>query len=508
MITLRHTVSALAVSTLLLFPACKKKESVSEDTSARALEKMMDKSGKSVNALSLKSSDLDKYFKVKKRNSSNGDAALSELGMFDGNDQISWGSRDGKNGNYVYKQVRLKAADGDMVAIKRMELQGVHYDGEEAASFDVMKLTGLSFGNEDGKGTIGSMQMARPHPKVAANILKGLSQLKELNDIDMNVELDGEQPFGAIKIADLDLSGDDGSASVDVMGWGSDEESGKSNFLVSNLKAQALTDYDTQANFSIKTISANGIDTELVKSLTEIGETGPKMNPFASGYGNLIIDDIDIKADALSLNMDGFQATTNKKGNIVTEKVTLQPLTIRLEGEMNSPEYADIKNMMSLLEIEEVHLTGGSTSVKNLAKGEVEVSDGFLSMKDGFDLNFSAKMSGISEDSANSGTQKINRANLEFTDHAIVDKALTFFGEQSGMTKEEMRQQAAAVLTFASLAGQVSPDVSTPLSKFINNGGTLSVEINPEVPLSMDALQTMADPSNLDELGVKLKHKK
>lgn len=510
MITLRHTVSALAVSTLLVFSACKKKDSVDVDSATNAVEKVMSKvGGDKISVKSLRASDLDKYFKVKKRSSSSGDAALKSLGLDDGNGMMSWDSKSGSDGNYVYKEVRLKSGDGDNLAIDRMELSGVHFDGDKAATFDVMSLTGLSIGTDQGKGTIGSLQMASPHPKVAANILNGLSQLKSLDDIDMDVDLDGEQAFGAFKIEKLNLTGDDGSASADVMGWGSDEDSGKSTFLVSNLKGQAISEDNVEANFSIKTISADGIDSELIKTITEFGPNPASFNPLNSGYGNIIVDDVTVKADALMLNMDGFMASSTQKGDVITEKTLLEPMTIRLDGDMNSADYAELKQIMDVIDMQEINLSGGSTTVKNKVSDTMEIKDAYLSMKDGFDLNYTAKMSGIANASENPDSMKVHRAAVKFKDHSITDKAFAFFGAQSGVTGDEMRAQIGGMVTLMSLGGQIPADITTPVSKFINNGGgTLSVDVNPATPLSMDALDKLQDPSQLKEMGISLKYEK
>lgn len=507
MITLRHTVSALAVSTLLVFSACKKKESVDVDSAANAVEKVMSKvGGDEISVKSLRASDLDKYFKVKKRSADSGDAALKALGLADGNGMMSWDSKTGGDGNYVYKEVRLKSGDGDNLAIDRMELSGVHMDGGEA-TFDVMSLTGLSMGTDQGKGTIGSLQMARPHPKVAVNILSGLSQLNSLDDMDMDVELDGEQAFGALRIQKLNLAGDDGTASADVIGWGSDEDSGKSTFLLSNFKGQAVSDDNVEANFSIKTISADGIDSELIKAFSESGPNPASFNPLSSGYGNVIVDDVSVKADALMLNMDGFLASSTQKGDVVTEKTLLQPMTIKLDGDVNNPEYAELKQIMDVIDMNEIHLSGGSTTIKNKASDSMEIKDAHLNMKDGFNLNYTAKMSGISAMSENPDAMKIHRASVKFKDDSITDKAFAFFGAQSGVTGDEMRAQIGGMMALMSMGGQIPADITTPVSKFISKGGgTLSVDVNPASPLSMAALQNMQDPSQLKEMGVSLKY--
>ncbi len=511
MITLRHTVSALAVSTLLVFGGCKKKDQVSGESAANAMEKVADKASESVKgALGLDrvgTADLNKYFKVKPRKSSDADQALAALGMNDGNAVMSWDSVDGSNGNYVYKNVSLKSAEGN-VAVKRMELKGVHMaDGD--GTFDTMELSDISLGN--GQGSIDSLKMAQPHPKVAASIVSGLSQLNSLDDLDMNVDVDGA-PFGALMIEGLNITGEEGSAKADVVGWGSDEVAEKGSMLVSNLQVDAVSDAGAPASVSIATISAKDVDLKLINSLRDStsGNTAgvAGVNPMGSGSGSIMIEDMNIVADAMRINLESLQSKTEEKGDIVSSRTILKPMTIKMDGETTDTSLMQIKSMLSQTGVSDITLSGDFKSSRNKATDELSISDSYLSVQDMMDLNFSGKMSGMSSAEANPDAVTLHNFSFDLTDRNFLDMAFKIAGEQNGVTGPEMRQQAAGLIALAALSGQIPANMTTPLSKFVNDGGTLSLSINPAAPMSMSQLQTINDPADLEKMGLSLSHRK
>ena len=514
MITLRHTVSALAVSTLLFFPACKKKDG---ESATNTVNKVIEKNlkGKNVSA-----SQLDPYFKVKKRNSTSGDEALKALGMEDDESVLSWNSRDGDTGNYVFKQVRLKSARGDNMAIDRMELKGVRMEGGDP-TFDVMSVSGLNMTSEQGKGEIGSIQIAQPHPDVAAKILPMLNQLNEMKDFDLDIDLDmdlgGEPAFGAIMIEDVAMNEGRGSLTLDVIGWASDEKTDKGKFLISDLDFSSTNEKDITAGVSIKTFSANGINKEVFNRAMS-GDSGPiPINPGNLDSGNLIIDDVTINADALKFNLDGLRSSVSESGGVITESMVLDPMRITLEdGGPASAEYADVKKIMRTLDLSEIVLSGGATRIKNSATGEMQVKNATLTMRDGFDLNLDLDMIGLAADPSERGALTLRQGNIEFTDNGFVDTAFAFYGSQfgDGMSGKDLRKQAAAVLTVASFAGQAPADITTPVTKFLNDGGTLKANIDPKEPLPTELLMSPAmlqyalDPGALKDLGVSFEHEK
>ncbi len=510
MITLRHTVSALAVSTLLVFGGCKKKDQVTGESAANAVDRVADKASQSVKgALGLDrmgAGDLNKYFEVKKRNSSDADQALASLGMNDGNAVMSWDSRDGSNGNYIFKNVKLKSAEGN-VAVKRMELKGVHMaDGD--GNFDVMELSDISLAGAN--GSIDSLKMARPHPKVAASIVSGLSQLNTLDDLNMNVDIDGA-PFGALMMKGLTMSSDESTAKVGVMGWGSDETTGKGSMLVSDLNVNAVTDTGTPATVSIQTISAKDVDMSIIDSLRDStsGNTSVSgMSPMGGGSGSVVIEKMEVVADAVRINLDSLQSKTEQKGDVITSRTILKPMVISMDDEVTDTAMMQIKSMLSQTGVNELTLSGDFSSVRNKATDELSIKNSYLSVQDMLDLNFNGKMSGMKAAETNPNAMTVHNLAIDLTDKNFLNMAFEIAGKQNGVTGPEMRQQASGLIALAALSGQIPAEMTTPLSKFLNDGGTLSLALNPAQPMSMGELQTISDPSDITKMGLSISHRK
>jgi len=124
------------------------------------------------------------------------------------------------------------------------------------------------------------------------------------------------------------------------------------------------------------------------------------------------------------------------------------------------------------------------------------------------DMNFSSKMSGMKNAEANPDALTIHNFSLDFTDRNFLDMAFEIAGQQQGMSGNDMRQQASGLIALMAMSGQVPADMTGPLSKFLSNGGTLSLSINPPAPMSVGQLQQMNDPADISKMGLSLSHRK
>ena len=95
-------------------------------------------------------------------------------------------------------------------------------------------------------------------------------------------------------------------------------------------------------------------------------------------------------------------------------------------------------------------------------------------------------------------------------DNSLVDRIFNAVATQNGQDPEQMRQQTAAMVGMAPMMAQESgidmtivTELSSAVSSFITDPGTLTIKLSPEEPLSMATISTMEDPSLLtkDYLG-------
>lgn len=102
--------------------------------------------------------------------------------------------------------------------------------------------------------------------------------------------------------------------------------------------------------------------------------------------------------------------------------------------------------------------------------------------------------------------------NFEFAikDNSLLDRAFNAAATMQGQDPQQMKGQVSMMLGMAPMmAGEAGIDMALltettgALSKFISDGGTFTLKLNPSTPLSIGALMENPDPSALtkDSLG-------
>jgi len=56
--------------------------------------------------------------------------------------------------------------------------------------------------------------------------------------------------------------------------------------------------------------------------------------------------------------------------------------------------------------------------------------------------------------------------------------------------------------------GQAPTSITNPVAKFVTDGGSLQISMNPDAPVSSESFLSISGPDDLERLGVTVKHKK
>lgn len=517
MITFRHTVSLIAMSTLLIGSGCKEEQKPGVDTAA-VTETVMDKAGDAVNVVESWSvdrtskADLQQFFKSESRSSSNADAALAQLGMAESGGAASWDSMSESGGTYTYKNLTFGSGNDKMKAAE-MQLSGVHMDGDNA-SFDNLVLMNAKVESRDGKATFDKLAVADPQPEIAAAILSSLSQLSSMDDISANVELeDGDLPFGAFMMEGVAMTSDDGMASIDVFGYGFNEADDTGSFLVSNLSIEGMDD-DTGRDMKLTLGSASGsaIDLKILQAMQgDMEMVGEHANPMGGGSGSFILEDLNLSADVMNMSLEMVQVETSKSGDETTQKMELRPMTISFTEEPDVPELMQGYQALQSLGYDELVFSGYMTARMEESTRTMILEDTSFSMRDGFDLGMAMKLSDFSED--DDSDPIIHNMTLDFTDNSIVERAFEMAAEMQGGNAALMRQQAKAMLGMAGMMVETPEQrkmvtaMTGPLGDFLDDGGTLTLNMNPAQPIRASEVESMGeDPAVMELLGLSLTH--
>ena len=513
MINIRHTVSALALSSVLVFGACGKKD------------KGDGVSLPEIGSLSVKSADagtIENLLKVSDRKVGDAEAeqALKGLGF---EDDVSWASKKGKAGDYHYTDLTFKNDDDKDVAIADVKLDGVHMQGDEP-TFDKMTLSGVTLSDDDTKGSIDRLILSQPHPALAAKILNGLSQIDSLDDLDMDIDIkDGEFSFGAMLMQGVDLKSDDGLMRVDTLGWGQDDTSGKGAFVAKNISFTGMDDKNGMpVTMSLKSASARDVDAKMMQQMKGKGSKG--MSPLSPMSGNFNIEDFKLSADTFTVSLEGITAKTTTKGNVTTEQQVLRPLRVSFSGKPSDPQMAQAQKAFADMGFENMEFTGKATKILNAKTDKMTVKDANFALKDGFNLAYDLKASGFgamadatdADMSDVMDNMTIEQMNVRFTDYSFVDKAIKLAAKMQGSNAALMRMQAKGGLMLLPAMGEnpaqkeLLSQVATAAGKFIDDGGTLVIGMNPATPMSITKLQGMGQRPDqaMDQLGLTISHQK
>ncbi len=510
MINFRHTVSAIAVSSLLVLAGC----SGEEETTA-AVAETADAAQKVVNAAEgwmadrPSKADMQSFFKVETRSNANADRALELLGVSEG-PGMSWDSQSGSNGNYTYTNVAF-GSGSDKLTASKMSLSGVHMAGN-SASFDKMVLENAEVGNADGEAVFDRVMLADPHPEVAERLFSGLSQMTDMDSIDINGDMgEGELPFGAMMIEGAKMMSEDGEGTIGLFGWGLNETDNVGSFLVEDLAFSGTNDMDEEMSVSLGSASGKALDLSILNSMKGDFDVGD--DPMGDFTGSLIVDDLMINSDAADLSLDLIQMAATKSGDVITQKMEMKPLTMKIkemnEGAAMAFGGMDPLEVLKSVGYDEMVFTANMTATMNESTGTMIVKDTVLSMQDGFDLGLDAKMS----DMENDDDPLIHNMTIAFTDRNIMEAGFELAAQMQGGNASLMRMQAKGLIGMA--PNMVPPEqkelmtmVAGPMGKFIDNGGTLVFSMNPSSPMRASDLEMAAeDPAMLDQIGLTVSHR-
>lgn len=480
--------------------------------------------------------DFDKLLSVKRRKVKPADAniALSKMGLDEtGDGPFKWADKTSKDGNFTYSNLTTTGKDGENIKIDQLKLTGAHMKGNNP-SFDRIDIDGLHVIDKDADITFAHVSMARPTPALGASIMRAVETIRKSGDWGRNSGLeDKDIGFGALLVDTVKLVSDDANVNIKSLGWGENEDTNEALFLLDDIKV-VTTDQPGKpsANFSLGTLSATGIDMDAVRKLREkSGGNDIKLSPANFNFFNPIVKgfslkDFGLSVDTLTFDMPSVDSASKTKGDVTTTTQVMAPATLTFAGQPKSRELKELWQGLKDSGYETLEVSGSSVTTLNKAKDSFSVDDGYFSLKDGFDLRFdysgqglSALGEDISEENMEAALEKmaLNRMNISLKDKSIVERAIAFAALKQNMPEMLVRMQAKGGIMFggAYAAQQATTpeqqaaitDMTNALGAFVDQGGTLSIGLNPDTPLA--AADLMVDnPLELDpaRLGLTIKH--
>lgn len=535
---LRNGLLALILSTSLTMGACNNKDKAETP-------KISEKPTEITKALSTKklsAKSFEPYLKVDKRDVSEVDSrkALARMGLWNANKSpFAWESKSDKGGKHIYKNLSATGDDGEDIQIDSLEITGAHMVGSEP-SFDRMDMYGLSVTSEDGTAKVARLSMARPSPKFGSAIMKGIQKmddLKDLTDLDIDVDLeDGDMAFGAMLMDDLQVTADNADIKLTTVAWGEDEDTQKGAFLLKDLNVDGVDeDSGHPVKITLDSISTTGLNMKYFRALGQLDKAGDNplvgLNPYASQFDSFSLKNFNLNADVLSVSTDGVEAMSRQKGKVTTTQQNLKPISIKFSEAPKSPEPKQAYDALKAAGFEELVFSGASTTVMNENTDTISVNDAWFKLDDGFRLQYdyegtgaTAMINGLQhadgEDLSDTELKAVlekmtlKSLNLKLTDDSLVDKVMNIVAQQQGVSPKLVRLQAKSGLMVLGIMAQneaqaeLMGDLSSSLGKFLDDGGTLNINLNPETPVPASLFMDIKDPTEIDpkQFGISVSH--
>jgi len=525
--SLRSAALAAILSTSLVMGACSPKDKgPSAEKSAPAT------------ALGLKGpSDkaFAKHFAVPARNVPESEArqALAELNLLEkSGDALSWAKSSGKAGNYSYSGLSLKNDDGSL-KIKKAELLGVHME-DDVASFDRADFSGITIYDEkeDVTVTMDTLSVARPTPDMVKAILTGLQNVKELDDLDLDIDDENADiGFGALGMGGLKINSDDATLTTKAFMWGEDEQTRLSDFKIEGISLKSKGEDEDTFTGSLGGFTATGLRTnafeQSLKGNSSVIDFISRFIPQTKSYDTVKMSALNFDSDFITVSSKGFEAKATEKDGVTTMRQVSEPFIIRLNEAPKDDDLRQVYDLIKSLDFDEIVFQSSQTTVLDANTDKVTIEDGLVTMKNGFNLSYNYSASGLQavtdklDMSGDTGTTqdiqealtelKLNGFQMRLEDRSIVERGLKLAAEMQGISPDSVKKELKLIMALApfvmgGLEGEMIGEMSKPLSTFIENGGTLSIVMNPESPIPVSELANYKENDlDLTDLGFSAK---
>ncbi len=478
-----------------------------------------------ISLVSLSRKDFEKSLNVKPQSikPASANAALERLDLAKSSEgKFFWSEKSGGNGQYTYKNLNVRSEDGHLVNIGVLELTNVRMDND-SPYFDRADMKNVTITAPDSAVTIGNISLSDPSPEFSRSLMEAIEKIDDMRnlrrlDLDLNMGIEGKA-FGAILMDNILVDGKGGSAGLKTLGWREDAKTGKAAFLLERFLATSQETSDSpETKISIGSVSGTGLDAKAFRDIQSDDKTHKQsvfdlFGYYAPAAADIAVKDIMVQSSTMTAQTEGVISRSIHRGDNTEVQQVLKPLTLSFSGQ---PEGGDAYRLWEGVKgagYEDLIISGSHTvNVDNAAKA-FSITNGNLSLKDGFKLDYT--LSG--QTAAGIDDTTLTGLTLNLTDQSIVDRAFTYFALQQGKTPSKAKMQAKGALmlggaaaAFMAPSGEDQAAITqtvNSLAGFIDQGGQLQIALNPQAPLTLEDMQNI-DPMSASpkQFGLTVNH--
>ena len=511
---LKTSVSIAAISGLLILGGCKGGDKAGSSLSAQELSVLsLDKNNGKV---------FGSYFETGACTSNEQEAlgALAGLGLGEDGDQgISFSKRDANGATISYSDLKMDTGGSEVVSAKSAVF---HCAGmtDENPSFKRVDLKDLKISEDGTNINIGTLVVADATGSMSAAVF---DEILGGSTIDL---ADGFQ-FPAITASDIDMDLEDMDFSAKSFAFGhkaTEEENNFGDIMIEDVSFKIL-EPDTSEEITIDFEGLNFRNLNLDSSIDGFlaGVSGSSdfnvLDSFTFGkkpYDEFSVGKFNLNSSFVTVDSKGMEGKATEKGGIITIKQNMDPVTINiLDAAADVPDFAAIYQQLKSLGFESMTFLASSESKIDSSKDSFTVSDGRFIMQDAFTLNLDYHASGLAamEENLKAMTEdellanplgiynglKINNFKMTLEDQSIIERSIKLAADMTGQSEDQLKGMVALGAAGAGLAAtneleaKLYVDTATAFAEFINKGGNLTIEMNPQTPLDIGSLMDGGD---------------
>ncbi|WP_143435277.1 hypothetical protein [Henriciella aquimarina] len=485
------------------------------------------------------------------------DAVIAAMSLTNSGDGlVEYGEKSMDGAKATFSDVTIASDDGGSVKAGTLVFEGLDMV-EDKASFSKLSLNDISIEDEeleDGSVKVASIEVLNPTPELAAWLASSLGQADpapfpspeqigfaawSINDVTANFsDSDGDGTFSLANFEVRDLT---------------DQKAKRA--MLSGLKfdfVEAQDDIPVKVN--LDSLSVSGLDLSILEAVQQNMDDEEAMGqaiinkiydePMDPGYDSISMDTFSVDAAGASFKMPSFDATITRNDDGQPVKYVTKPFTMTLDADPDGGEAgAGLAQALSMVNYEKVEMKGAGSAEYDPEEDIVsmDAKDNYFELVDGAKFSFGTKLKGYSAYSKQAaeafdieameageepdpmafqnalGELTLYDFELAIEDDSLMNRIFSAAAAQSGQDPEQMRNQMAQMAQMAPMMAQGSgvdmelvSELSSAVSAFITDPGTLTIKLAPEEPISVATLESMEDPSMLTKeyLGFSASHKK
>jgi hypothetical protein len=469
---------------------------------------------------------------------------------FDSSDSgmLSFGASDVDGAAATFENVSWAIPDEDDASINmgKVEFEGLDMS-DAGANFARMTVTDIVIvppedDRDDGSLEIASVELINPSPELAAFV----ASLGGANGEPGEFPSFDQITFDAFSLNGLNFKLNEGDEDVSI-DFGDVKILGFSGervelFQLADIDMDIYDSYDDKRmKFAIGNFAIEGADKKTIDTMMQAAQSGDDEeammqaimqtaygDPTDPGFDGFAMADISFDGDGVNFALPKMDAVVDRNKDGKVTRYETFPFTATLKADPEAGEMgAELAGALAMLQYEEIEISGESLTVYDPENDTSEIKSNRISLKDGFDLNFTGKFGGLESYGAALATMDMDAMqndpeammqafsqltlyDVEMTlkDDSIVDRLFNLAATQSGDDPQSLRNQAVAMTSMAPMMAaqsgvdpEIATEVASAIADFLKEPGTLTIKMDPNDPIGAN---TFSSPEEITKKALGL----